>query len=268
MNGLHNILKNNKYSKWYVELVSKERKLISTYVEHHHIIPKSCGGSNDKDNIIVLSAREHYIAHLLLVKAVKSPFYYKMLCAFTAMSMKSKSTYERYHKINSVIYENLKKKRAKIVSVKMKEFFSYEKNRKLHSIKIKDSWTEERKIAHSNHLKKHSPFKNKEIHKKTMNTRKERGTNVFEFNNPMHNNESIAKKVAKTSGNNHYTRKKLSYFLKTKDDRIRLDISDGMFKVYEFLGISSSYFYTILKKNIAIPKGNYKGCYIERIYEN
>ena len=38
------------------------------YGEVHHIIPKSEGGTNDKDNLVRLSAREHYIAHLLLAK--------------------------------------------------------------------------------------------------------------------------------------------------------------------------------------------------------
>lgn len=35
--------------------------------EKHHIIPKSHGGSNRKNNISLLTIREHYIAHLLLV---------------------------------------------------------------------------------------------------------------------------------------------------------------------------------------------------------
>lgn len=38
------------------------------YVETHHIIPKSSGGTNDIDNLIVLSAREHYLIHWLLYK--------------------------------------------------------------------------------------------------------------------------------------------------------------------------------------------------------
>lgn len=38
------------------------------YVECHHVIPKSEGGKNTKDNLVNLTAREHYIAHLLLAK--------------------------------------------------------------------------------------------------------------------------------------------------------------------------------------------------------
>ena len=36
------------------------------YQEKHHIIPKSLGGTDDKDNLIYLYAEEHYYAHKLL----------------------------------------------------------------------------------------------------------------------------------------------------------------------------------------------------------
>lgn len=42
------------------------------YLETHHIVPKSLGGKNDKSNLVNLTAREHYIAHLLLFKYYKS----------------------------------------------------------------------------------------------------------------------------------------------------------------------------------------------------
>lgn len=38
------------------------------YKERHHIIPKCVGGSNDKDNLIDLYAKEHFIAHKLLAE--------------------------------------------------------------------------------------------------------------------------------------------------------------------------------------------------------
>ena len=38
------------------------------YKERHHIIPKCMGGNNEKDNLIDLYAREHFIAHKLLVE--------------------------------------------------------------------------------------------------------------------------------------------------------------------------------------------------------
>lgn len=46
---------------------SKHRKIVDgVYYEKHHIIPKSRGGSNKKDNIATLTAREHFVAHMLL----------------------------------------------------------------------------------------------------------------------------------------------------------------------------------------------------------
>ena len=41
---------------------------VDGYVEHHHIIPRSEGGLDNNDNIVALTAREHYICHLLLAK--------------------------------------------------------------------------------------------------------------------------------------------------------------------------------------------------------
>ena len=40
----------------------------TVYYEKHHIIPRSLGGSDDNENLIKLTAREHYFTHLLLAK--------------------------------------------------------------------------------------------------------------------------------------------------------------------------------------------------------
>lgn len=63
------------YSKIYENLVNraKNRKIIG-YVESHHIIPRCMGGGDSKDNLANLTAREHFIAHLLLVKIHKNNF--------------------------------------------------------------------------------------------------------------------------------------------------------------------------------------------------
>lgn len=49
------------------------------YKERHHIIPKCMGGTNDKDNLIDLYAREHFIAHKLL--AEENPDNYSLVLA-------------------------------------------------------------------------------------------------------------------------------------------------------------------------------------------
>lgn len=58
------------FAKVYDSLIEKrKREIISEgYFERHHIVPKSMGGSNRKDNIVNLTAREHFVAHLLLYK--------------------------------------------------------------------------------------------------------------------------------------------------------------------------------------------------------
>lgn len=38
------------------------------YTEEHHILPKCLGGNDEKTNLVKLTAREHFICHLLLAK--------------------------------------------------------------------------------------------------------------------------------------------------------------------------------------------------------
>jgi hypothetical protein len=59
------------YEKIYNQLIERSqienrKKSCGIYFERHHIIPKCIGGSNDKTNLVLLTAREHYIAHKLL----------------------------------------------------------------------------------------------------------------------------------------------------------------------------------------------------------
>ena len=57
------------YSKIYNQLIDRAKdRLLEVYTEKHHIIPKCMNGSDDQLNIVSLTAEEHYIAHLLLVK--------------------------------------------------------------------------------------------------------------------------------------------------------------------------------------------------------
>ena len=60
--------KSHKYGRWYISIVRKalSREKPLCYTERHHIFPVSLFGKND--NIVVLTAREHFIAHKLLVK--------------------------------------------------------------------------------------------------------------------------------------------------------------------------------------------------------
>ena len=48
-------------------------RVIDGYVERHHIIPRSLGGTDDPSNIVALTAREHLVAHMLLPRFVGTP---------------------------------------------------------------------------------------------------------------------------------------------------------------------------------------------------
>ena len=57
------------YRKVYDQLMERGKTRtpeINDYYELHHIIPKCMGGDNDKENVVRLTYREHFIAHWLL----------------------------------------------------------------------------------------------------------------------------------------------------------------------------------------------------------
>ena len=64
------------------------------YHERHHIVPKCLGGSNDKENLIDLYAREHFIAHQLLAK--ENPQELKLVQAYNIMAFTHTDKQNRY----------------------------------------------------------------------------------------------------------------------------------------------------------------------------
>lgn len=72
------------YKKHYDLLIARgKRTIIHGYFERHHITPKCMGGTDDSENIVELTAREHYVAHQLLAKIY--PNNRKILYALQAM---------------------------------------------------------------------------------------------------------------------------------------------------------------------------------------
>ena len=107
---------NNKYYNWYSNIIIKaqsepRKKGNMVYYERHHIIPKSMGGSNSKDNLVLLTAKEHYICHYLLIKFTKSGGLYKMVHAFRMINIQSINNYS-----NSRLYESCKETFSKLHS--------------------------------------------------------------------------------------------------------------------------------------------------------
>ncbi len=73
----------------YDQLIARAKnRLLEGYCERHHIVPKCMSGSDDAENIAVLTAREHYVAHLLLIQIHKNTKYYsKLICAAKMMTI-------------------------------------------------------------------------------------------------------------------------------------------------------------------------------------
>lgn len=96
----------NKYSKWYFSIIknAKTRALIG-YRERHHILPKSLGGTNDSSNIVELSAKEHFICHLLLIRMTTGVEKRKMVYAAWQQSRSAKYKGVR---ITSRVYDKLR----------------------------------------------------------------------------------------------------------------------------------------------------------------
>ncbi|ATN93192.1 MobB-like homing endonuclease [Salmonella phage Melville] len=86
------------------------------YTENHHIIPRCMGGSDDKDNLVALSAREHFIAHQLLYKIHKT---YGLLCAITLMC-----TDKSGNRINNRLYAWHRERFSEESSKYMKEYLA------------------------------------------------------------------------------------------------------------------------------------------------
>ena len=110
----------NKYTRIYNSIVDRAKtRTISGYTENHHIIPRSLGGSNSKDNLAALTAREHFICHLMLTRMTCNQDKKKMVLAVFYLTGKGKS--KRNNRIKSSrMYENLKTQLSAIVSEQKK----------------------------------------------------------------------------------------------------------------------------------------------------
>ncbi len=108
----------SKYKKWYDSIIENASNRINDgYVEVHHILPRSLGGTNDKSNLVKLTAREHFICHWLLVKVYDiGEEHWKMLNALRIMRADNVGNRRYNTKITARVYENLKEEYAKLQS--------------------------------------------------------------------------------------------------------------------------------------------------------
>jgi hypothetical protein len=135
--------------------LQKKQKL--NYFENHHIIPKCMGGGDSKENLVLLTAKEHYMCHRLL--CVIYPSNSKLAYAMFCMTWLGVNNQYRYIP-SARIFESIRK-----------EF--RERVRKIHTGKVLSEETKE-KIRLASKNQKRLPKTPEQI-QKTIETKRKLG---------------------------------------------------------------------------------------------
>jgi len=107
----------NKYQIWYQNITDRARsRILEGYVERHHVVPRSLGGSDDPGNLVSLTAREHFVCHWLLTKIYTGEARHKMINAMYIM--RAEGPYQKRYesKITSRVYNTLREEYSKYIS--------------------------------------------------------------------------------------------------------------------------------------------------------
>ncbi|AKF13320.1 MobE homing endonuclease [Sinorhizobium phage phiN3] len=160
---------NSKHTTWYFQIIDRAKsetrsKGGSVYFEEHHIIPSALGGNDETSNLILLTAREHFIAHWLLIKMVSGRDRYKMACALNSMSNGQRERRQlgsRYYEIAKTIYRESMKGNKHCVGRKLSD----ETKAKISASRKNKTMSPEtrRKITETNSKRKQSTETRKKI---------------------------------------------------------------------------------------------------------
>lgn len=142
------------YKKIHDQIIERAKnRILVGYKERHHIIPKCMGGTNELNNLVDLTAREHFLIHKLLCEIY--PTNDKLFYAYRMMSiMKNSRDNIRDYYISSYEFALIRARHSNISS-------KYNKN-KIVSQETKD------KISASTAGKKRRPMSQKAKNKISM----------------------------------------------------------------------------------------------------
>jgi hypothetical protein len=178
------------YQRHYNALIQKalNRSNPEGYTEKHHIVPRSIGGSDDPNNLVVLTAREHCVAHLLLAKIHGGSLWNAAVLMMNRFGISS-----------SRIYAMAKEEHAKVRSLAMmgnKLSLGFK-----HSDETKQKWAEERKSRGHWAKEKNPGFGKGELQKGSLNHMfGVRGVNHPSFKGPIIATNIVTKNVLKLNG--------------------------------------------------------------------
>ena len=98
----------NKYHIWYYLIVEAARSRDTIgYTEKHHVLPKCFGGGNG-NNLVRLTAREHFICHRLLVHMTSGRDKSKMSFALQHF-LRNNPQHDRIPVTNARTYESIRR---------------------------------------------------------------------------------------------------------------------------------------------------------------
>ena len=136
-----------KWLNHYNKLIEKSKNRdLNGYTERHHIIPKCMGGSDRYENLIYLTAREHYIAHQLLAKTY--PYHRGLWLACILMT-----TDKHGNRINNRLYDWIRTKHSEM----LKDYYSNPENHPMFKKNHTDEAKEKLRIAKTGITKEDNP---------------------------------------------------------------------------------------------------------------
>jgi hypothetical protein len=132
------------YQIIYNQIIERAKnRVLEGYKERHHILPKCLGGSNEKENLVELTAREHFLCHRLLCEIYpnENKLWYAL---WLIIIRKNRQNNLLSYKMSNRSYEQtklefIKRIKGKKMSLETKEKI---KNTKL-GINMSDFYTEE-----------------------------------------------------------------------------------------------------------------------------
>ena len=114
----------NKYTTWYFNIIASAKeecrqRYTGIYYENHHIIPEKLSGSDDDNNLVLLTAKEHYIVHALLPKMTTGWAHHQMVFAWWGMTNWITGNHQRY---NSKLFVYAKRAFIESNKFRLKEY--------------------------------------------------------------------------------------------------------------------------------------------------
>ena len=134
------------YKKQYYLLINRAvGRQLNGYKERHHIVPKCMGGTNEPDNLVYLTAEEHFVAHQLLMRMY--PNNSSLAFACFSMTMNAPS----HKRANNKMFGWLKRHKQAILKerYKGKQIFKTPKGRKNPMLGRKHSEDTKQKMSES-----------------------------------------------------------------------------------------------------------------------